>query len=169
MTNEFNKKKDVENDYKEDNDDISFFEVKPRKKTIKNKQETQKAENKDTRKKKVGRPISENSGKIVTVHKTGQYSYLSVQQKKVHNGKRYYCHYHLGPLNERNEFIPGRNYIFASAEFKKGLIFPKFVKMNKLAELNEIYIKNQTILNDITAKEKEKVKEKVKEKEYELA
>ena len=165
MSKKFSVKIGNEKEKKDNNDDISFFEVKPRKKQIETKQETQKAENKDTKKRKVGRPASENSGRIVTVHKTGQYSYLSVQQKKIHNGKMYYCHYHLGPLNEKNEFIPGRNYIFASADFKSGLIFPKFVKMNKLNELNEIYIKNQAILNNIVGKEKEKVKEE----EFELA
>ena len=122
---------------------------------------------KNQQKKKVGRPASKNSGYIVTVHKTGSYSYLSVQRKKNHNGRRYYCHFHLGPLNEDNEFVPGKNYLFASAEFKRNLIFPKFVKMNVLKELNSIYIKNQTILSN--SEENENENEKVKENEFEFA
>lgn len=115
-------------------------------------------------KRRPGRPTSENSGYKVKIHKTSFYSYLSVQRKREHNGKKYYCHYHLGPLNDNNEFVPGRNYLFAPAEFKEKLIFPKGVKMNKLEELNAIYLENKAIINRI--KDKEKIK--VKEKEFEL-
>lgn len=105
---------------------------------------------------RVGRPVSKNSGFNVTVHKTSKYKYLSIQRKKNVNGKIIFCHYHIGGLNENNEFIPSKNYIFSPKEFKEKLVFPKEVKMNVLENLEDIIVKN-TLKQKTTAKQKEPV------------
>lgn len=91
---------------------------------------------------RVGRPLSETYGRKVTVHKTNNYRYLSLQHKKVVNGKELYCHFHLGRLDDNDEFIPSINYILSSTEFRDNLIFPDFVKMNIVDNMKEGWYSN---------------------------
>ena len=91
---------------------------------------------------RVGRPLSDTYGRKVTIHKTNNYRYLSLQHKKVVNGRELYCHFHLGRLDENNEFIPSINYILSPAEFRNNLIFPGSVKMNIVENMKEGWYSN---------------------------
>lgn len=124
-------------------DGTSFYRIKP--------------------KSKAGRRAKSVSGFNVTIHKTNnKYRYLTIQRKRNVNGNLIYCHWHLGRLDDKNEFLPSRNYIYSTHEFKRSLTFPKCVKMNVLEKLERDFIENRYF------KEEEKeAKEKIKEKEYE--
>lgn len=117
-------------------------------------------------KRRVGRPLTANSGFNVTIHKTSnKYRYLSIQRKKNVHGKNIFCHYHLGVLNKQNEFIPSNKYIFSPLSFRKKLIFPKEVKMNVVEDLERMYNENRNFFDKF---DKSVEKEKVLEKELEL-
>ena len=124
-------------------DGTSFYRIKP--------------------KSKAGRRAKSVSGLNVTIHKTNnKYRYLTIQRKRNVNGNLMYCHWHLGRLNDENEFLPSRNYIYSTHEFKRSLTFPKGVKMNVLEKLERDFIENR-----LFREEEKEVKEKIKEKEYE--
>lgn len=114
-------------------------------------------------KRRVGRPLTPNSGFNVTIHKTSnKYRYLSIQRKKNVRGKYIFCHYHIGVLNEKNEFVPSNKYIFSSPEFRKRLVFPKEVKMNVVEDLERRYNANRSFYDNVVEKEK------ILEDEFEL-
>ena len=116
----------------------------------KNKDEITNEETNCKEKKRVGRPLSDTYGRKVTIHKTNNYRYLSLQHKKVVNGKELYCHFHLGRLDENNEFIPSINYILSPAEFRNNLIFPGSVKMNIVDNMKEGWSSNMLFSTQTT-------------------
>lgn len=133
---------------------------------------------------RVGRPLSETYGRKVTIHKTNNYRYLSLQHKKVVNGRELYCHFHLGRLDENNEFIPSINYILSPAEFRNNLIFPGTVKMNivnnmkegwysnvfSTTKISDVIKSNAMVSNDnviLPVKKKVSIKEKIRKEEKE--
>lgn len=133
----------VRNSSEGDGKDVTFFKIE--------------------QKRRVGRPLTPNSGFNVTIHKTSnKYRYLSIQRKKNVHGKYIFCHYHLGVLNDKNEFVPSNKYIFSPLEFRKRLVFPKEVKMNVVEDLERRYNENRTFYDDIVKKEE------VLEDEFEL-
>jgi len=166
-----------------DNFDNVYIIEKNVKKDLDNKNLKSSEENNKV-KRRVGRPLSETYGRKVTIHKTNNYRYLSLQHKKVVNGKELYCHFHLGRLDENNEFIPSINYILSPAEFRNNLIFPGIVKMNIVenmkegwysnvfatTKISEVVKPNVVINNDnviLPVKKKTTIKEKIRKEEKE--
>ena len=164
----------------------SFDDVFINEKTVKKdfKNENSRVNELSKVRRRVGRPLSETYGRKVTIHKTNNYRYLSLQHKKVVNGRELYCHFHLGRLDENNEFIPSINYILSPAEFRNNLIFPVSVKMNILenmkegwysnvfttSEVSEVIKPNVMVNNDnviLPVKKKVSVREKVRKEEKE--
>ena len=204
---EENKLKSFEDKEKNSIDDDNKNIIKSRSKSLKNKNEKKEIngnkncynilvdekktkediiENKvnNKEKKRVGRPLSDTYGKKVTIHKTNNYRYLSLQHKKIVNGRELYCHFHLGRLDENNEFIPSINYILSPAEFRNNLIFPGSVKMNIVDNMkqgwssnmfsktnvdnvvtNNAFANNENVI--LPVKKKVSIKEKIKIEERE--
>ena len=175
-----NEKKNLKGNEKLDN--VFVNEKKVGKELDNENLKTSETNNKVRR--RVGRPLSETYGRKVTIHKTNNYRYLSLQHKKVVNGRELYCHFHLGRLDENNEFIPSINYILSPAEFRNNLIFPGTVKMNivnnmkegwysnvfSTTKISDVIKSNSMVSNDnviLPVKKKASIKEKIRKEEKE--
>ena len=74
----------------------------------------------------------------ISVHIDKGYRYASTQPAQVdpETGRRTYRRIHWGTVDEKNRFIPGKSYIFASLEERSKLIFPEGWDLSETEKLS---------------------------------
>ncbi len=104
----------------------------------------------------------------VSIHKSGKYRYASTQPTIVdeETGKKRSYHVHWGTLDDRLRFYPNKNYLNASEEVRRHLIFPdewdltllEKLEMNSEIEQHMRYEKKtNAILDNYSVTRKESV------------
>ncbi len=83
------------------------------------------------------RPIDPSSSYKVSIHAYSNYRYASTQPAFVDpdTGKRFYRRIHWSTVTEDLKFLPGKNYLLASLEERKKLIFPADWDLSELDKL----------------------------------
>ena len=89
----------------------------------------------------------------VSIHVTKGYRYASTQPSFLdkETGERRYRHVHWGKVDAQNKFIPGKEYLLASIEERKKLIFPPDWDISEIFKLS--VHANQTVLPVVTQDE----------------
>ena len=75
---------------------------------------------------------------LVSIHVTKGYRYASTQPgfTDPKTGKRIHRQLHWGKLDENNKFIPGKEYLLASVEERKKLVFPEDWDLSEIEKLS---------------------------------
>jgi len=84
----------------------------------------------------MARPTREDSIYKVALHKNGGYMYATTHPYTMtEDGKRKYSMLHWGTVTPDLKFVPGKQYLYASVEDRKKLIFPKGWDLSEIDKL----------------------------------
>ena len=86
----------------------------------------------------MARPAKPDTPYIVSIHKTGKYTYASSQRYvKNSDGIPTRKHVHWGVVDDQLKFHPGKEYWYISPEERKKLIFPEAWDLSEIEKLNQ--------------------------------
>lgn len=85
----------------------------------------------------MARPTKEDSVHRVAIHKNGGYMYAATHPYTMtEDGKRKYSCQHWGTVTDDLKFVPGKQYLYATTEERKKLIFPEGWDLSEIDKLD---------------------------------